>query len=156
MQNKNEAQIFERIKINWKFVGLISAIIEKSWPSETPHHDDGMVLRHLLSWTAAKHIFQLYGKKEGVTSFYMGCRLQVGDVVISGSEQNELAKLSQEAKKTMDAAISALVAISDDLADGNIKIALLNVILEKKEAYLDLLKIGNNHCRRGTDMAAGS
>ncbi|TNM97227.1 hypothetical protein fugu_015383 [Takifugu bimaculatus] len=41
----------------------------------------------------------------------------------------------------MDAAISALVAISDDVADGNIKIALLNVILEKKEAYLDLLKI---------------
>ncbi|TNM97226.1 hypothetical protein fugu_015382 [Takifugu bimaculatus] len=32
-QNKNEGQILERIKVNWKFVGLISAIIEKSWPS---------------------------------------------------------------------------------------------------------------------------
>lgn len=153
-QSKNEAKIFERFKVNWKFVGLISAIIEKSWPSQTPHHDDGMVLQHLLSWTAAKHIFQLYGKKEGVTSFYVENRLQAGDVVISGAEENKLAKLSEEAKKKMDAAITALVAISDDLADGNIKIALLNVILEKKEAYLDLLKIGNNHCRRGTDMVA--
>lgn len=137
-------------------MGLISAIIEKSWPSETPHHDDGMVLQHLLSWTAAKHIFQLYGKKEVVTSFYVGRRLQVGDVVISGAKQKELAKLSEEAKKKMDVAITALVATSDDLADGNIKIALLNVILEKKEAYLDLLKIGKYHCRRGTDMVAGS
>lgn len=65
-------------------------------------------------------------------------------------------KLSDDAKKKMDAAISALVTISDDLANGNIKIALLNIILEKKEAYLDLMKIGNNHCRRGADMAAGS
>lgn len=137
-------------------MGLISAIIEKSWPSETPHHDDGMVLQHLLSWTAAKQIFQLYGKKEGVTSLNVGHRLQAGDVVISGAEEKVLAKLSEEAKKKMDTAISALVAISDDLASGNIQISLLNVILEKKEAYLDLLKIGNNHCRRGTDMVAGS
>lgn len=146
----------ERIKVNWKFLGLISAIIEKSWPSETAHHNDKMVLQHLLSWTAAKHIFQLYGKKEGLTSCYVGHRLQAGDAVISGAGQSELAKLSEEAKKKMDTAISALVAISDDVADGNVKISLLNVILKNKEAYLDLLKIGNNHCRRGTDMVAGS
>lgn len=86
----------------------------------------------------------------------MGHRLQASDVVISGAEEKVLAKLSEEAKKKMDTAISALVAISDNLANGNIQIALLNVILEKKEAYLDLLKIGNNHCRRRTHMVAGS
>lgn len=80
----------------------------------------------------------------------------MGDVVISGAEQKELAKLSEEAKKKMGVAIRALVATSDDLANGNIKIALLNEILEKKEAYLDLLKIGKYPCRRGTDMVAGS
>lgn len=62
-QSKNEGKIFERIKINWKFGRLISAIIEKSWQSEAHHHDEELVLRHLLSWTAAKNIFQLYGKR---------------------------------------------------------------------------------------------
>lgn len=47
----------------------------------------------------------------------------------------------------MDIAISTLMAITNDLADGSIKISLLKVILEKKETYLDLLKIGNSHCR---------
>lgn len=44
--------------------------------------------------------------------------------------------------------------INNDLANGNIKISLLKVILEKREAYLDLLKIGNNCRRRQIDLAA--
>lgn len=62
MQSKREGQIIERMKVNWKFGRLISAIIEKSWPSETGNHDKGIILWHLLSWTAAKNILQLYGE----------------------------------------------------------------------------------------------
>lgn len=70
-QSKTEGQIIERIKVNWKFARLISTIIEKSWPTETCHHDTGMILQHLLSWSAAKNIFQLYGKNNRATGFYM-------------------------------------------------------------------------------------
>lgn len=54
----------------------------------------------------------------------------------------------------MNVAVSTLVDVNNDLANGNIKISLLKVILEKREAYLDLLKIGNNCCRRQIDLAA--
>lgn len=64
MQSKSEGKLFERLKINWKFGNLISAIIEKSWPRDNHGHYqevDEVVLRHLLSWTAAKDIFKLHG-----------------------------------------------------------------------------------------------
>lgn len=64
MKNKNEGKLFETFKINSKFGKLISAIIEKSWPKDSQgkyHSDEEVVLQHLLSWTAAKDIFQLHG-----------------------------------------------------------------------------------------------
>lgn len=67
LQSKSEAKIFQ-LTINWKFGKLISAIIEKSWPSDSqgnPHEDEAVVLNHLLSWTAAKNIFQLHGIYSG-------------------------------------------------------------------------------------------
>lgn len=65
-QNRSEATLFERLKLNLlgKFGKLISAIIEKSWPRDYQgNHQEGeeAVLNHLLSWTAAKNILQLYG-----------------------------------------------------------------------------------------------
>lgn len=54
----------------------------------------------------------------------------------------------------MNVAVSTLVDVNNDLANGNIKISLLKEILEKREAYLDLLKIGNNCRRRQIDLAA--
>lgn len=64
MQNKSEGTLFERLKIDWKFGKLISAIIEKSWPRDGQgryEEDEEVVLQHLLSWTAAKNVFQLHG-----------------------------------------------------------------------------------------------
>lgn len=157
MQNKNEGQIFERIEVNWKFGRLISAIIEKSWPSEMDHHDEGTLLRHLLSWSAAKNIFQLYGKCGCL------CELQENQAnivqlqchsFISATDKKLFEKLSEDAKSKINLAVSTLVDINNDLANGNILISLLKVILEKREAYLDLLKIGNSG-RRTRNLAAG-
>lgn len=64
MQNKSEGTLLERLEINWKFGNLISAIIEKSWPRDGQgwyEEDEEVVLQHLLSWTAAKNVFQLHG-----------------------------------------------------------------------------------------------
>lgn len=157
MKSKSEAQIFERIKVNWKFGRLISAIIEKSWPSETGHHDEGTVLWHLLSWTAAKNILQLYGKVRCL------CELQGKQAslvqlqchfAISATDKRLFEKLSEDAKNKMNVAVSTLVDVNNDLANGNIKISLLKVILEKREAYLDLLKIGNSRCGGQTNLVA--
>uniref|UniRef100_A0A3Q1GY65 Uncharacterized protein n=1 Tax=Acanthochromis polyacanthus TaxID=80966 RepID=A0A3Q1GY65_9TELE len=68
MQTKSEGKLFERLKINWKFGKLISAIIQKSWPRDTQgnfQEDEEVVLQHLLSWTAAKDVFQLHGISSG-------------------------------------------------------------------------------------------
>lgn len=68
MQTKSEGKLFDRLKINWKFGNLISAIIQKSWPKDRQGNyqkDEEVVLQHLLSWTAAKNIFQLHGISSG-------------------------------------------------------------------------------------------
>uniref|UniRef100_A0A672GQ00 RING-type E3 ubiquitin transferase n=1 Tax=Salarias fasciatus TaxID=181472 RepID=A0A672GQ00_SALFA len=61
---QSEGKLFERFKMNWKFGKLVSEIIQKSWPRDSQgkyQEDEEVVLRHLLSWTAAKDIFQLHG-----------------------------------------------------------------------------------------------
>lgn len=63
-QTKSEGKLFERLHINWKFGKLISEIIQKSWPRDSQgnyQEDEEVVLQYLLSWTAAKDIFQLHG-----------------------------------------------------------------------------------------------
>ncbi|KAM9346074.1 E3 ubiquitin-protein ligase rnf213-alpha-like [Symphorus nematophorus] len=120
-QSKSEGKLFERLRISWKFGKLISAIIEKSWPRDHQgnyQEDQEVVLQHLLSWTAAKNIFQLHG-----------------------AEEKLIEKLSQDARDRIAIAISAFTAINDQLVHGNIKISLLNVILERRDTLLDLLKI---------------
>ncbi|CAJ1075084.1 E3 ubiquitin-protein ligase rnf213-alpha [Xyrichtys novacula] len=120
-QNKSEGRLFERLQINWKFGKLISAIIEKSWPKDGQgkyQEDDEVVLRHLLSWTAAKNIFQLHG-----------------------ADKNLIEKLSQEAMDRIAIAISSLTAMTEKLVCGDIKISMLSIILDRSTAFLDLLKI---------------
>ncbi|XP_041633633.1 E3 ubiquitin-protein ligase rnf213-alpha isoform X2 [Cheilinus undulatus] len=120
-QTKSEGKLLERIKINWKFGKLISTIIEKSWPKDRQGHDqedEEVVLQHLLSWTAAKNIFQLHG-----------------------ADENVIEKLSENARGRIAIAISSFTAMNNKLVTGDIKISLLNIILEKSKAYLDLLKI---------------
>uniref|UniRef100_A0AAX7TSP4 RING-type E3 ubiquitin transferase n=1 Tax=Astatotilapia calliptera TaxID=8154 RepID=A0AAX7TSP4_ASTCA len=120
-QNKNEGKLFERFKINSKFGKLISAIIEKSWPKDSQgkyHSDEEVVLQHLLSWTAAKDIFQLHGADEKL-----------------------IEQLSPDTRDRIAIGISSFTAMKNQLVQGNIKISLLNIILERREAFLELLKI---------------
>uniref|UniRef100_A0AAQ5Y0G2 RING-type E3 ubiquitin transferase n=1 Tax=Amphiprion ocellaris TaxID=80972 RepID=A0AAQ5Y0G2_AMPOC len=121
MQTKSEGKLFERFKINWKFGKLISAIIQKSWPRDTQgnfQEDEEVVLQHLLSWTAAKDVFQLHGADEKL-----------------------IEKLSPDARDRIAVAISSFTAMNNQLVLGNIKISLLNIILERRDVFLDLLKI---------------
>jgi len=65
-QTKSEGKLFERfsnLRINWKFGKLVSTIILKSWPKDDKGTslEEEVLLKHLLGWTAAKNIFQLYG-----------------------------------------------------------------------------------------------
>ncbi|XP_067087748.1 E3 ubiquitin-protein ligase rnf213-alpha-like [Osmerus mordax] len=123
-QSKSEGKLFERINFmnwNYKFGKLISAIIEKSWPKDSRgcyQEEEEVVLRHLLSWTAAKNIFQLHGANEKLVEH-----------------------LSDLARERISVAISFFTAISKQLIQGNIKMNLLNYILEKKDTFTELLKI---------------
>ncbi|XP_062293931.1 E3 ubiquitin-protein ligase rnf213-alpha isoform X2 [Scomber scombrus] len=120
-QNKSEGKLFERINITWKFGNLISAIIQKSWPKDHQgkyQEDEEVVLKHLLSWTAAKDIFQLHGTDEKL-----------------------IEKLSQDTRDRIAIAISSFTAINNQVIHGDIKISLLKIVLERKDAFLELLKI---------------
>ncbi|XP_063327964.1 E3 ubiquitin-protein ligase rnf213-alpha [Pelmatolapia mariae] len=120
-QTKNEDKLFGRFKFNSKFGKLMSAIIQKSWPRDSQgryHQDEEVVLRHLLSWTAAKDIFQLHGADEKL-----------------------IEELSQDAKDRIAIGISSFTAMKNQLVQGNIKISLLKIILERRDAFLELLKI---------------
>ncbi|XP_068434126.1 E3 ubiquitin-protein ligase rnf213-alpha isoform X2 [Clinocottus analis] len=120
-QTKSEGKLFEKFKVNWKFGKLISAIIEKSWPKDRQGHfqeDEELVLQHLLSWTAAKDYFQLHGADEKL-----------------------IETLSQDARDRIAIAISSFSAIVNRLVNGDIKISLLSIVLEKRNSFLELLKI---------------
>ncbi|XP_034046727.1 E3 ubiquitin-protein ligase rnf213-alpha [Thalassophryne amazonica] len=119
-QTKSEGQLFDRLKINWKFGKLMSAIIQKSWPKDNQgnyHEDEEVILKHLLSWSAAKDVFQLHGADEKL-----------------------IEQLSPDATARIAVAISAFSATVKQLVQGSMKIGLLNIILEKRNAFLELLK----------------
>ncbi|XP_061567178.1 E3 ubiquitin-protein ligase rnf213-alpha [Cololabis saira] len=120
-QSRSEGKVFERLEINWKFGKLISAIIQKSWPTDNQGHyqeDQEIVFQHLLSWTAAKEIFHLHDKDKKLTE-----------------------KLSNDAGDRIAEAISSFKAITNQLLQGHIKISVLNNILQRQQPFLDLLKI---------------
>ncbi|KAK7939806.1 hypothetical protein WMY93_003132 [Mugilogobius chulae] len=122
-QTKSEGKFFEKMTLQLfgKFGKLISAIVEKSWPKQNGGHyceDEETILHHVLSWSASKNIFQLYVGKEGVPE-----------------------KFSDIASERIVLAISAFTNVVKQLVHGNIKIGLLNVILKRKDAFLQLTQI---------------
>ncbi|XP_048046866.1 E3 ubiquitin-protein ligase rnf213-alpha isoform X2 [Megalobrama amblycephala] len=122
-QNKSEGKLFERLneyRINWKFGKLVSTIILKSWPrnEEGTYLEEEVILKHLLGWTAAKNIFQLHGADEKL-----------------------IEQLSEEAKEKLAIATSLFTNILNQLVTGKIKIKLLNLILEKRSAFFELLNL---------------
>ncbi|KAM8845445.1 E3 ubiquitin-protein ligase rnf213-alpha-like isoform 2-T2 [Spinachia spinachia] len=120
-QTKSEGKLFERFTVNRKFGKLISAIIEKSWPKDSEgkyREEEEVVLEHLLSWTAAKDYFKLHGADEKL-----------------------IETLSQDARDRIAIAISSFSAIVNRLVHGDIETSLLNIVLEKRNVFLELLKI---------------
>ncbi|CAL8311059.1 unnamed protein product [Arctogadus glacialis] len=116
---KQEGTLFAKFKINLYFGKLISAIIQKSWPKDSQgRNQDEEVFRHILSWTAAKDVFKLHGANEKL-----------------------IEKLTEGARERLAVAISTFTAITDQLVKGNIKINLLKFLLERRHAFLALLRI---------------
>ncbi|XP_067222276.1 E3 ubiquitin-protein ligase rnf213-alpha-like [Chanodichthys erythropterus] len=123
-QAKTERLLFERLNklcINWKFKLLVSTIIIHAWPRDskgTYVEDEEVVLKHLLNWTAAKNIFELYG-----------------------ADENLINQLSEDARKKFDMAISLFKDILNQFVTGKIKIKLLNHILQKSSSFFELLNL---------------
>ena len=65
--------------------------------------------------------------------------------LIAGAEENLIDKLSQDGRERIAIAISSFTALNNQVIHGNVKISLLKIILERKDAFLELLKIGNNN-----------
>ncbi|XP_072299402.1 E3 ubiquitin-protein ligase rnf213-alpha-like [Eucyclogobius newberryi] len=123
-QTNSEGKFLERFALHWfgKFGKLISAIVEKSWPTHSGGDycdDEETILRHLLSWTASKNIFHLY---------VMG-------------EEGVSEKLSDVASEKIALAISTFDNAVNEFVHGSIEIGLINIILEKKDVFLELTQI---------------
>uniref|UniRef100_A0A6Q2YDT1 RING-type E3 ubiquitin transferase n=1 Tax=Esox lucius TaxID=8010 RepID=A0A6Q2YDT1_ESOLU len=112
-QSKLEGKLFT-FKINRKFGKLISAIIQKTWPRDNhgKKAKDEVVLQHLLTWTIAKNIFELYELIE---------------------------QLSGDTKVIISEAISSFKAICNQLISGSIPIKLLNDILGHRDLFIELM-----------------
>ncbi|KAI4872372.1 hypothetical protein NFI96_033639 [Prochilodus magdalenae] len=122
-QGDSESILFEKLKQHdlSKFGTLISAIVLRAWPkSEDGTYQDGeeLVIKHLLTWTTAKNIFQL-----------------------QGSNGKLIDQLSNEARQQMGVASSAFSFVAEKLIQGNITVKILNQILEREDSFAELLKI---------------
>ncbi|KAL7869101.1 hypothetical protein AOLI_G00130890 [Acnodon oligacanthus] len=122
-QGGSENALFEKLKKHdlSKFGKLMSAIVLKAWPKRNDgEYQDGqeLVVKHLLTWTTAKQIFQL-----------------------QGSNGKLIDQLSDEAREQMAVASSAFSSVAEMFIRGNITIKILNQILEREDAFTELLKI---------------
>lgn len=64
--------------------------------------------------------------------------------VTAGADEKLIEELSHDAKDRIAVGISSFTAMKNQLVEGNIKISLLKIILERRDAFLELLKIGKN------------
>uniref|UniRef100_A0A8C7Y3G1 RING-type E3 ubiquitin transferase n=1 Tax=Oryzias sinensis TaxID=183150 RepID=A0A8C7Y3G1_9TELE len=71
-------------------------------------------------------------------------------------EDDLFEKLSDDAKEKIVQAISAFTAINQQLVQGHIKISLLRIILQRRDAFLELQKIGNISISKDSCSLAGN
>lgn len=60
----------------------------------------------------------------------------------AGADEKLIEQLSEEAKEKLAIATSLFTNILNQLVTGKIKIKLLNLILEKRSAFFELLNLG--------------
>lgn len=69
--------------------------------------------------------------------------VRVNSPCILDADENATSKLSEGAIDRIKKAIEVFTAIKRKLVHGDIKIILLNIILQQSDAFLELLQIGN-------------
>lgn len=67
-------------------------------------------------------------------------------------DKNATSKLSEDAIDKIKKATDVFTTIKGKLVHGDIKINLLNIILQHSDAFLELLQIGNMKRRTETQM----
>lgn len=82
--------------------------------------------------------------------------VRVNSPCILDAEENATSKLTEDAIDRIKKAIEAFTAIKRKLVHGDIKIILLNIILQQSDAFLDLLQIGNKKRRAKTQLESGN
>ncbi|KAJ8283188.1 hypothetical protein COCON_G00020380 [Conger conger] len=122
-KDKKESSLFEQLRCHdlRKFGKLVSALVLKAWPcaaSGACQEGEEAVLEHLLTWSAAKKIFQLQG---------------------ADGKLND--QLTDVARERMSVATSVFSTVSNEFLRGNIGMRNLNRILQKKDRFLELLDI---------------
>ncbi|XP_072522974.1 E3 ubiquitin-protein ligase rnf213-alpha-like isoform X2 [Salminus brasiliensis] len=122
-QGDSESILFEKLKELdlSKFRTLISTIVLKAWPktADGEYQDGGeLVMKHLLTWSSAKKIFQLQGPNGKL-----------------------IDQLSDKARELLGVASSAFSFVAEQFIQGNITIKILNQILEREDTFAELLKI---------------
>ncbi|XP_076856258.1 E3 ubiquitin-protein ligase rnf213-alpha-like isoform X2 [Brachyhypopomus gauderio] len=122
-QGGSESVLFEKLKSHdlSKFGALVSAVVLNAWPkTEDGKYQDGeeLIVKHLLTWSTATKIFQL-----------------------QGTNGKLIDQLSDKAREQMAVASSAFSCVAEKLFQGNITIKTLKHVLERKDAFLELLKI---------------
>ncbi|KAJ8263859.1 hypothetical protein GJAV_G00142200 [Gymnothorax javanicus] len=137
-QDRTERTLFERLKNHdlRKFGNLLSALVLKAWPcGPAGEHleGEGPILEHLLTWPAAKNIFQL-----------------------QGADGKLIEQLSDTAGERMAVATSVFRAVLDQFLRGNIRMKNLKLILKHKGSFLELLDIDalsvSGRCRNSVAM----
>ncbi|KAJ8011122.1 hypothetical protein DPEC_G00054910 [Dallia pectoralis] len=106
-----------------KFGKLMSAIVLRSWPKTADKQyaeGEELVMEHLLSWPMAKSLFEEQGSCAGGAVFN---------------------RLTGEAKERMEMARSAFCSVTNKLIAGNIQIKILNLVLQRKAEFTELLNI---------------
>ncbi|XP_025754625.1 E3 ubiquitin-protein ligase rnf213-alpha isoform X3 [Oreochromis niloticus] len=104
-----------------KFLKLMSVVVMESWPKDENGHDiqdEDLVFDYLMNWPMAKTILKIAGAGEGLTD-----------------------KLSDEALSKIDLGRSAFKSVSKKFLSGEIQIKGLLQIFQRKQEFLDFLKI---------------
>uniref|UniRef100_A0AAZ3REY3 RING-type E3 ubiquitin transferase n=1 Tax=Oncorhynchus tshawytscha TaxID=74940 RepID=A0AAZ3REY3_ONCTS len=74
-------------------------------------------------------------------SYFVAVRSEMRASISLCADEKLIEQLSEEARDRMAIAISTFTAISNQLVHGNIRIKLLNSVLEKRDTFTELLKI---------------
>lgn len=106
-----------------------------------PCHDLSFISKHppTVAWAP----FMTSWHRLRIVIIDMGLEKTLDISVVAGAEEKVIEKLSQDARDRIAIAISSFTAIKNQLVRGNVKTSLLKIILERRNVFLDLLKIGN-------------